>query len=240
MSDLRRILLLSTSTVHGSGFLAYCLSELAGHLSGCRTVLFVPYASPGGLSHDEYTARVGEALSDLGLAVQGVHSAPDPARAVREAESVFIGGGNTFLLLRELYRQSLLEPIRSAVNEGLRYVGSSAGSNVAGLTIGTTNDMPIVHPSSFDALGLVPFNLNPHYLDPDPGSTHMGETRETRIREFHVHNPQPVIGLREGAWLRVNGSELRLEGDGGGRLFRRGEEPEELGPGADLSGLMED
>ena len=119
------------------------------------------------------------------------------------------------------------------------YMGSSAGSNVAGLTIGTTNDMPIVHTPSFDALGLVPFNLNPHYLDPDPDSTHMGETRQTRIQEFHVQNPEPVIGLREGAWLRVVGPAMRLEGHSGARLFRHDGEPEELAAGSDLSDMLQ-
>lgn len=238
MSDARSILLLSTSTVHGSGFLEYCRDEIAEHLAGLDSVLFVPFASPGGVSHDEYTDAVAGALSDIGLAVRGIHEAPDPVEAVREARSVFIGGGNTFLLLRELYRQRLLGPIREAVSAGLPYMGSSAGSNVAGLTIGTTNDMPIVHPPSFDALGLVPFNLNPHYLDPDPGSTHMGETRETRIREFHVQNPQPVIGLREGAWLRVEGDVVRLEGARGGRLFRPGVDPVELEAGTDISEVV--
>lgn len=238
MNDARRILLLSTSTVHGSGFLEYCLEEIAGHLDGCGTVLFVPYASPGGMSFDDYTERVAQSFSAIDVAVEGIHARPDPVLAVREAGAVFIGGGNTFLLLRELYRQDLLGPIRDRVEEGTPYMGSSAGSNVAGLTIGTTNDMPIVHTPSFDALGLVPFNLNPHYLDPDPGSTHMGETRETRIREFHVQNSQPVVGLREGAWLRIAGPVMTLEGSRGGRLFRPGADAEELAAGSDLSDML--
>jgi len=173
MTDARRILLLSTSTVHGSGFLEYCLQEIADHFQGCGSILFVPYASPGGMSYDDYTDLVARRFATIDLNVEGIHSRPDPGLAVREADGLFIGGGNTFLLLRELYRLDLLGPIASSVDEGTPYMGSSAGSNVAGLTIGTTNDMPIVHPPSFDALGLVPFNLNPHYLDPDPGSTHM-------------------------------------------------------------------
>ena len=235
MNDGRRILLLSTSTVHGSGFLEYCSQEIADHFRGCRSVVFVPYASPGGMSYDDYTDRVARQFATLDLDVSGIHSSPDPAAAVRNAAGLFIGGGNTFLLLRELYRQDLLRPIRSRVEEGMPYMGSSAGSNVAGMTIGTTNDMPIVHTPSFDALGLVRCNLNPHYLDPDPDSTHMGETRETRIREFHVQNTEPVIGLREGAWLRVAGEAIQLKGGSGARLFRRDQEPEELTPGSDLS-----
>lgn len=238
MHDPRRVLLLSTSTVHGSGFLEYCLPVIADHFAGRGRILFVPYASPGGLPHDDYTALVSGALAPLGLGIEGIHASSDPARAVREAEGIFIGGGNTFLLLRELYALELLDPIRDRVAAGMPYMGSSAGSNVAGATIGTTNDMPIVHPPSFEALALVPFNINPHYLDPDPDSKHMGETRETRIREFHVQNPKPVVGLREGAWLVREGDRLTLEGERGGRLFRANREAEELAPGSDLSGLL--
>ena len=239
MNDARRILLLSTSTVHGSGFLEYCTEEIADHFQGCGSVLFVPYASPGGMSYDEYTDRVARQFAAIGLGVEGIHTRPEPALAVGEAAGLFIGGGNTFLLLRELYRQDLLRQIRRRVEEGMPYMGSSAGSNVAGLTIGTTNDMPIVHTPSFDALGLVPFNLNPHYLDPDPDSTHMGETRQTRIQEFHMQNQEPVIGLREGAWLRVAGPAMRLEGRSGARLFRHDGEPEELAAGSDLSDMLQ-
>ncbi len=239
MNDARRILLLSTSTVHGSGFLEYCTEEIADHFQGCGSVLFVPYASPGGMSYDEYTDRVARQFAAIGLEVEGIHTRPEPALAVGEAAGLFIGGGNTFLLLRELYRQDLLRQIRRRVEEGMPYMGSSAGSNVAGLTIGTTNDMPIVHTPSFDALGLVPFNLNPHYLDPDPDSTHMGETRQTRIQEFHMQNQEPVIGLREGAWLRIAGPAMRLEGRSGARLFRHDGEPEELAAGSDLSDMLQ-
>ena len=239
MTDLRKILLLSTSTVHGSGFLEYCQPTITRHFEGCGSVLFVPFASPGGLPHTEYAELASRALKPTGLELRSIHAASDPIRAVHEADALFIGGGNTFLLLRELYARDLLEPIHQRVLGGMPYMGSSAGSNVAGLTIGTTNDMPIVHPPSFEALALVPFNLNPHYLDPDPGSTHMGETRETRIREFHVRNSQPVIGLREGAWLEVADGRMTLGGTRGARLFRRGEAAEELAPGSDLSALLE-
>jgi dipeptidase E len=239
MTDMRRILLLSTSTVHGSGFLEYCRPTITGHFGGGGRILFIPFASPGGLPHAEYADLVSRALKPAGLEVESIHAAPDPIRAVRDADALFIGGGNTFLLLRDLYAYDLLGPIRQRVESGMPYMGSSAGSNVAGLTIGTTNDMPIVHPPAFEALALVPFNLNPHYLDPDPGSTHMGETRETRIREFHVQNPQPVIGLREGAWLEVADGRMTLGGNRGARLFRRGEAAEELVAGSDLSALVE-
>ncbi len=238
MTDARRILLFSTSTVHGSGFLEYCTGEIADHFERRGKILFIPYASPGGISHGAYTERVARRFDEIGIAVEGIHESPDPVVAVRDADGLFIGGGNTFLLLRELYRMNVLAPIRDRVYRGMPYMGSSAGSNVAGRTIGTTNDMPIVHTPSFEALGIVPFNLNPHYLDPDPGSTHMGETRQTRIQEFHVQNAEPVIGLREGAWLRIDGAVMRLEGRGGARLFRRGEDPVELAAGSDLSEML--
>jgi dipeptidase E len=235
---VRNLLLLSTSTVHGSGFLEYAEEEIRSFLGDRSTVTFVPYARPSGISHEEYTGHVREALGSWGFDVVGLHEREDPIRHIHEAEAVFAGGGNTFVLLRELYRTGVLDVLRDRAVGGLPYMGSSAGSNVAGRTIGTTNDMPIVEPPSFDGLGLVPFNINPHYLDPDPDSTHMGETRETRIGEFHRFNTQPVLGLREGAMLRVVGDGAELLGTRGGRLFRADREPEEVAAGADLSALL--
>ncbi|KPJ95817.1 MAG: (alpha)-aspartyl dipeptidase [Gemmatimonas sp. SG8_17] len=234
----RQLLLISTSTVHGSGYLDYCASEIRAFLPGAPRVLFVPYARPSGLTHDEYTQKASEKFAKIGLELVGIHAAPDPAAAVRGADALFVGGGNTFLLLNQLYSNNLMDPIRKRVADGLPYVGTSAGSNVAGATIGTTNDMPIVYPPSFDALRLVPFNLNPHYLDPDPHSTHRGETRETRIQEFHSFNAQPVVGLREGAMLHVAGNSVHLQGSAGARLFRRDAAPEELVPGGRLDFLL--
>lgn len=233
------ILLLSTSTVHGSGFLQYAEEAIAGFLAERTSVVFVPFARPGGTSHEAYTRLVRETLGELGLSVTGLHEPDDPAAALREAEAVFVGGGNTFVLLSALYELDLMEVLRERARAGMPYMGSSAGSNLAGLTIGTTNDMPIVEPRSFDALGLVPFNLNPHYLDPDPSSTHMGETRETRIREFHHFNRQPVLGLREGAMLRARGREASIAGTRGARLFRPGAEPVEVEAGGDVSYLLD-
>lgn len=233
----RRLLLVSNSTLHGHGYLDHCADALRAVFAG-RDVVFVPYARPGGISHDAYAARAAERFEGLGLRLRSVHAAADAARAAAEAEGFFVGGGNTFLLLRGLYETGLVDVIRRRVAEGHPYVGTSAGSNVAGRSIGTTNDMPIVEPPSFEALGLVPFNLNPHYLDPDPASTHMGETREQRIAEFHVQNPQPVVGLREGAWLDVDGDRMHLRGTFGARLFRAGAAPDEAAAGADLSELL--
>jgi len=233
-----RLLLISTSTVHGSGYLDYCADSVTEFLDKVDTVLFVPYARPSGISHSKYTELAGDRFAEMGLKLAGIQDWTDPQAAIQDAQSLFVGGGNTFLLLRDLYRADLLDVARKRVAEGMPYIGTSAGSNVAGLTIGTTNDMPIVYPPSFDALGLVPFNLNPHYLDPDPMSTHRGETRETRINEFHTLNDQLVVGLREGAWLKVEGSSVILEGSKGARVFRQGLEPEEFEPGASLSFLL--
>jgi dipeptidase E len=230
-----RLLLISNSTMHGRGYFDHVAEELCDFLGEIRSILFVPYALN---DRDGYAAKVAGRFKELGLEVTSIHAASDPAEAVRNAEALFIGGGNTFRLLNTLYEHDLLRPIRERVSGGMPYVGSSAGTNVATLSIKTTNDMPIVQPPSFEALGLVPFNINPHFLDTDPSSTHMGETREQRIREFHEMNEVPVLGLREGAWLRREGEDLTLKGTTGARLFLRGLEPAELESGASLSDLL--
>jgi dipeptidase E len=189
-------------------------------------VSFVPFALQ---NHDAYTTKVRERLAKMDVEVVQVRGRAE----IESAEAIFIGGGNTFRLLKRLYDDGLMEPIRDRVrNHGVPYIGSSAGTNVATLSIRTTNDMPIVYPPSFDALGFVPFQINPHYLDPDPNSTHKGETREERIREFLEENDTPVVGLREGAMLRVEDGEITLVGDKPARIFRRGVEPVELRPGS--------
>jgi dipeptidase E len=231
----RRLLLVSTSRTHGTGYLDHCAGEIATLLGGAARVLFVPYALH---DHDAYAAKARERFLRMGFELESVHEAVDPRRSVEDAEAIFIGGGNTFRLLRRMYELDLLDPIRHRVSAGVPYLGASAGSNVAGATIKTTNDMPIVEPPSFDALALVPFQINPHYLDPDPGSTHMGETRETRIREFLEDNDNAVVGLREGAMLRIEEREVALVGSCGARLFRRGRDPEEFEPGARLDFLL--
>ena len=153
-------------------------------------------------------------------------------------DALFVGGGNTFRLLKALYDFELLGPIRQRVDEGMPYIGSSAGSNVAGPTIKTTNDMPIVEPQSFAALGLVSFQINPHYLDPNPNSRHMGETRETRLLQFLEENDTPVAGIREGAMIRIESGEMILKGSTGARIFRKGHEPLEVSPGTRLNDLL--
>jgi len=230
-----RILLISSSNVHGTGYLDHAEPEIRDFLGATRRVLFFPWALR---DLDGYAAKVRERLGRMDFDVDSAHEAPDPVRAVEDAEAVFVGGGNTFRLLKKMYELDLLVPLRRRVREGMPYIGSSAGSNVAGETIRSTNDMPVVEPPTLSALGIVPFCMNPHYLDPDPTSTHKGETREERIAQFHEENEQPVVGLREGAILRVEGDTVSLRGIARMRLFRRGQPPQEFEPGARLDFLL--
>lgn len=234
---MKSIIIASTSTVHGSGPLEYLLDELKIHFESTDEILFIPYARPGGISHDEYTAKVAEPFKKIGKTVSGIHTFHDPKKAIRDANGIFTGGGNTFVLVNQLYKNDVLSSIKEVVNNGTPYLGTSAGSNICGLTMNTTNDMPIVYPPSFKTLGLVPFNINPHYLDPNPNSTHMGETRETRIKEFHAFNTQPVIGLREGSWVEVKGESLTLKGNLDARIFEYGKEAYEVKSNSDLGFL---
>ena len=230
------LLLLSNSRMAALAPLEHAREAVAGFLGNCRAVLFAPYALR---DHDGYTAAIEAALAPLSVAVIGLHQAANPYAAVERAETLFIGGGNSFRLLRAFQRFGLLELVRHRVESGvLRYMGASAGANLACPTIRTTNDMPIVEPGSLKALGLIPFQINPHYQETDLNSTHMGETRERRLEEFLEENDVPVLGLREGAWLRRKGGQLHLGGRTGARLFRRGSEPHEFGEGADLSWLL--
>jgi dipeptidase E len=231
----RRLVLISTSTVFGTRYLEHAHSELRDGLGGIGRVLFVPFALQ---DRDGYAAKARAAFEEMGYGLVSLHEASDSRRAIEEAEAIFCGGGNTFRLLKTLQELDLLALIRRRVARGMVYSGASAGSNLACPTIRTTNDMPIVEPHSLDALGLVDFQINPHYVDPAPGSTHMGETRETRIREFHEENAATVVGLREGAILRVNDSSVVLKGVAGARIFRRGQEPVEVTPVAEIGPLV--
>lgn len=234
---MRKLIIASTSTVHGGEYLDYLFPTLKKHFNNVKTLLFIPYARPGGITHDEYTKIVSKAFQKLNISVKGIHEFEKPIEAIQNAEAIFTGGGNTFLLVSELYRNDILESIEKAINNGIPYLGTSAGSNICGLTMGTTNDMPIIYPPSFRTFGFVSFNINPHYLDPDTNSTHMGETRETRINEFHKFNPQPVLGLREGSWLEVNGNSIKLKGNLTARLFSQNNKPVELEPEAELNNI---
>ncbi|MBI2945318.1 MAG: dipeptidase PepE [Candidatus Wallbacteria bacterium] len=234
---MSRLLLISNSYQHGLGYLDHCEQQLlALYGPAIRRVLFVGYA---GSDLAAYAEGARERFQRMGYQLDAVQDAADPAAAVREAEAIFIGGGNTFRLLKALYEKGLVDAIRGRVSTGMPYGGASAGSNVACVSIRTTNDMPIVQPPSFDALDLVPFNINPHYVDPEPSSRHLGETREQRIREFHEENWPPVVGLREGAMLRIEDGSMQLAGVNGARLFERGREPRELATGEPLDYLLQ-
>lgn len=232
---MKNIIIASTSTLHGGDYLEYLLPELKTHFEHCKTILFIPYARPGGISHDEYTAKVALAFAKIEKEVQGIHEFEDLALAINKAEGIFTGGGNTFLLVTQLYKNSVMNDLAKAVKSGIPYLGTSAGSNICGLTMQNTNDMPIIYPPSFNTLGLIPFNLNPHYLDADLQSKHMGETRETRINEFHSFNTIPVLGLREGSWLDVKGDKIILKGNLTARLFKQNQIPVEIESESDLS-----
>jgi dipeptidase E len=223
----RRLLLISSSTVAGTGYLDHAEAEIREHLGAIQTVLFIPYALA---EHTAYSAKVRERFARMNYKVDSIHDSADPVGAVEGAEAVFIGGGNTFRLLKALYDRQLLNPIRARVDAGMPYMGASAGSNVAGPTIRTTNDMPIVEPPSLNALDLFPYQINPHYIDPDPSSTHMGETREERLLQYLEENETPVVAIREGSYLRVQKGEIWLKGARSARIFQRGRTPFELTP----------
>ena len=222
----------------GMKMLQHARDRVRDFLGAARErVLFVPYAGVR-LSWDDYADVVGDALEPLGLAVDAIHQAEDPRRAVEEAEAVLVGGGNTFALVKGLYEHDLLPAIRARVNAGVPYVGWSAGANVACPTLSTTNDMPIVEPPGFATLGLVPFQINPHYTDQHPPG-HGGETRAERIEEFCLANPSvPVVGLPEGTMLRVEGERLTFHGEQPARVFRYDHEPMEVADGDGLQFLM--
>jgi dipeptidase E len=233
--DTKRLLLISNSTLHGSGYLDHAETEIRDFLGKINRVLFIPFALA---DQDSYTLRSRERFAAMGYRLESLHQASDKRQGVSDAEAIFIGGGNTFRLLKTLYEFELIPLIRAKVENGMPYIGSSAGSNVAAPTIRTTNDMPIVEPPTLNALGLVPFQINPHYLDPDPGSTHMGETREERLLQFLEENETPVVALREGAMLRVEEGTTILKGSTGARVFRKGQPPVEVLPGSDLNNLL--
>ena len=234
---MKNIIIASTSTIHGSGYLDYILNDLKVFFKNANTILFIPYARPSGISHHNYTKKVSEAFSKIDKEVKGIHEFENPIDAVKNAEAIFVGGGNTFVLTYQLYKNNLIDALKNAIKNGTPYLGTSAGSNICGLTIKTTNDMPIVYPPSFNALAFVPFNINPHYLDPDTNSKHMGETRETRIQEFHNFNTQPVIGLREGSWLNVTGNSIILKGKLTARVFEYNKTPYEIEAETELNAL---
>jgi dipeptidase E len=235
-ADMRRLLLISNSTLHGRGYLDHAEKEILDLVGSRKKVLFVPFAL---YDRASYAAKVKDRLRDMGLSLTSIHDVSNMPRAIAEADVLFIGGGNTFRLLKGLHDHNLLDPIRRRIAAGTPYIGSSAGSIVACPTLQTTKDMPIVQPLSFEALGLVSFQVSPHYLDPDPSSTHMGETQEERILQFLEENEAPVVGLREGSMLRVQDGAVTLKGPHTARVFRCGEQPVEVPSGSDLGTLLQ-
>ncbi len=235
---IRNLLLISNSTLHGSEYLDHCENEIRKFLKKNINVLFIPYARPSGISHTEYTKIAYKRFQKMGFELTGIQTYTNPKKAVKNSDAIFIGGGNNFVLLKGLYKADIINIIRKKVGEGMQYIGTSAGSNVACKSIKTTNDMPIVYPPSFKALNLVPFNINPHYIDSNPNSKHMGETRETRIKEFYFYNKEYVVGLREGAMLLVNNDKIILKGTTGARVFKKGVVTKEYQPGETLSFLL--
>ena len=228
------MIIASTSTIYGSGYLDYLLPTLQTHFKGIKTILFIPYARPGGISYEKYTTIASKAFAKINVTVKGIHEYENPKKAILNAEAIFTGGGNTFELVNQLYKNDVLSDLKLVLENGIPYLGTSAGSNICGVTMMNTNDMPIVYPPSFTTLGCIPFNINAHYIDPIKNSKHMGETRETRIKEFHVFNETPVLGLREGSWLSVEDTKITLQGKYTARLFKQGEEPKELESGVDV------
>ena len=235
MKLARRILLISNSTVCGGGYLDHVEQQIKSFVGGATKILFFPFALH---DRDTYAAKAKARFAAMGYSVEAAHAVSDTREAIEQTDAIFVGGGNTFRLLKALQDLDLLGPIRRKVKDGAPYIGSSAGSNIAGPTIKTTKDMPIVQPRSFDSLGLVPFQISPHFQDPDPNSTHMGETQEERILQFLEENQTPVVGIREGAWLVCENGAVTLKGDAGARIFRRGEAPVEAKPGDNIVDLV--
>ena len=232
---MNQLILASTSTLHGGSPLEYLESELKFLFNNSDEILFIPYARPGGISYEDYTKIIAKAFQKIGKTVKGIHEFDDTNTAIKQAKGIYVGGGNTFVLVNQLYKNNSFEILKEVIHNGIPYLGTSAGSNIAGLTMQTTNDMPIVYPPSFKTLGAVPFNINPHYLDPDENSTFMGETRETRIHEFHAFNDEPVIGLREGSWLSIQGEEIKLKGNLQARIFEAGKSAYEIIPNTSIN-----
>ena len=243
---IRNLLLISNSTNAGEEYLAWPRTSIKEFLDsfGIRKVLFIPYAGMNlssvslEKSYDLYEERVKKIFASLGFILHSIHREPNPVVAVNEAESIVIGGGNTFHLTMQMQELNLMDPIRRKVFRGMPYVGWSAGANVACPTMRTTNDMPIVEPPSLNTMKLVPFQINPHYLDANPEG-HAGETREQRIMEYLTVNREMVVaGLREGCLLKVNGDAMTLEGKRPLRIFRYGKEPGEYTSNEKLDFLL--
>lgn len=232
---MKKMIIASTSTIYGSSYLEYLLPVLNEFFSNSKRLVFIPFARPSGISYDDYTKIVLKSFQKIDIDVIGLHEFDDYKKAIEESTGIFTGGGNTFELVNQLYKNDLLDILKSTINNGVPYLGTSAGSNICGQTMMNTNDMPIVYPPSFETLGCIPFNINAHYLDPIENSTHMGESRETRIKEYHIFNDTSVLGLREGSWLEVYNDKIILKGSLSARVFKKNENPYEIKSGVEVN-----
>lgn len=232
---MKKLIIASTSTIYKGTYLEYLKEELILLFKDATDILFIPYARPGGISHENYTKMAAKVFKTFGKNLRGIHTFKNPIQAVEQTQGIFTGGGNTFLLVKQLHDNKLIDPIKKAINKATPYLGTSAGSNICGVTMQNTNDMPIVYPSSFDTLGVIAFNINAHYIDQDVNTTHMGESRATRIKEYHTQNNTPVVGLPEGSWLQVIGDRITLKGNHSARVFEKGKDTYLLDQGAVLN-----
>ena len=234
---MKKMLLASTSTIYGQNYLEYLLEDIKILFSGCKKIIFIPYARPSGISHLQYTNKAKKVFESLNLNILD-YTKDNIKEQLEICDGIFTGGGNTFLLLNKLYEFNLIEDLRYKINSGIPYLGTSAGTNICGLSIGTTNDMPIIHVKSFEALGIIDLNINPHYIDQIEGIEHMGESRETRINEFHNLNDQLVVGLREGSSLSIMGNDIILTGTKKAVIFKKGNKLFEIEKGFNLKNLI--
>lgn len=232
---MKHLLIASTSTIYGSAYLTYLLPEVTKLYIGVKEVLFIPYARPNGISYNDYTNIVRAAFDTINISIKGIHEFENATKAIENAKGIFVGGGNTFVLVDMLHKKNLMTQLKNTIEIGTPYLGTSAGSNICGPTMQTTNDMPIVQPSTYETMNIIPFNINAHYLDPNTNSKHKGETREVRIQEFHVFNDTSVLGLREGSWLEVKNNQIVLKGKLTARLFKKDKEAIEIEPYTNLN-----
>ena len=229
------IIIASTSTVYGGQYLDYLKVELTKHFAAVNKIVFIPYARPSGLTYDAYTNIARRFFEQININVKGIHEYDAPQKALLQAEGIFTGGGNTFVLVKTLYEQNLMPILKDKILSGTPYLGTSAGSNITGQTMQTTNDMPIVAVPSYKTLGIFPFNINPHYLDPAPELLkHMGETRDTRLKEYLHFNTTPVVALREGSWIEAKKDQYLLKGKEPARVYFGLEDIREIPSGTDL------
>lgn len=245
---MKKMIIASSSAVLGSGYLEYFLDAIQMHFKNVKTLTFIPYARPSGISYDVYTAIVAKAFAKMDITVKGIHEFENPKKAILNVDGIFTGGGNTFELVNQIYKNDLLENLKLAIESGIPYLGTSAGSNICGVNMMNTNDMPVVYPPSYNTLGCVPFNINAHYIDPEEDALQKGDTKEgmfikkhllkgrkTKIKEFHFYNDIPVLGIREGSWLSVEGAKIILEGDLKATLFQKNSSPIDLKSGEEIS-----